>query len=85
MDANITFRIDSDVKAEMSAICAQLGMTTSTAFNIFAKAFVRAKGMPFVVTIQEPMISISKEAMLNETDQLLEDSSANESQLRGVS
>ncbi len=84
MDANIIFRIDSDVKAEMSAICAQLGMTTSTAFNIFAKAFVRAKGMPFAVTIQEPMISISKEAMLNETDQLLEDSSANESQFRGV-
>ena len=53
MDANITFRIDSDVKAEMSAICAQLGMTTSTAFNIFAKAFVRTKGMPFAVTIQE--------------------------------
>ena len=73
MDANITFRIDSDVKAEMSAICAQLGMTTSTAFNIFAKAFVRAKGMPFAVTIQEPMGTIPKETILNDTDQLLAD------------
>ena len=44
MDTNMTFRMDSDVKAEMVAICAKLGMTTSTAFNIFANAFVRAKG-----------------------------------------
>ena len=73
MDANITFRIDSDVKAEMSAICAQLGMTTSTAFNIFAKAFVRAKGMPFAVTVQEPITTIPKETILNDTDQLLAD------------
>ena len=63
MDANITFRIDSDVKAEMSAICAQLGMTTSTAFNIFAKAFMRAKGIT----------TIPKETILNDTDQLLAD------------
>ena len=34
MDTNMTFRMDSDVKAEMAAICAKLGMTTSTAFNI---------------------------------------------------
>lgn len=52
MDSNMTFRVDSDVKRQMSAICKELGMTTSTAFNLFANAFVRAKGMPFPVTIQ---------------------------------
>lgn len=71
MDTNITFRIDSDVKNEMSAICEKLGMTTSTAFNIFANAFVRAKGMPFAVTIQEPVSSVSREKMLEDTDKLL--------------
>ena len=50
MDSNMTFRIDSEVKAQMAAICDALGMSTSTAFNIFANAFVRAKGMPFAVT-----------------------------------
>ena len=65
--------MDSDVKAEMAAICAKLGMTTSTAFNIFANAFVRAKGIPFAVTIQNPDTSLSKEAMLADTDQLLAD------------
>ena len=46
MDTNMTFRMDSEVKAQMASICETLGMSTSTAFNIFAKAFVRAKGMP---------------------------------------
>ena len=52
MDTNITFRIDADVKAKMAAICSELGMTTSTAFNLFANAFARANGMPFQVVIQ---------------------------------
>ena len=38
MDTNMTFRIDSQVKAQMAAICEQLGISTSTAFNIFANA-----------------------------------------------
>lgn len=76
MDTNMTFRMDSDVKAQMAAICAQLGMTTSTAFNLFANAFVRAKGMPFPVTIQEPVKAVPKEQMLADTDQLLKDFSA---------
>ena len=71
MDTNMTFRMDSEVKAQMAAICTELGMTTSTAFNIFANAFVRAKGMPFAVTIQESAATVSREKMLADTDQLL--------------
>ena len=71
MDTNMTFRMDSEVKSQMSAICSQLGMTTSTAFNIFANAFVRAKGMPFAVTIVEGPAKVSHEKMLADTDQLL--------------
>ena len=71
MDTNMTFRIDSEVKTQMSAICNQLGMTTSTAFNIFANAFVRAKGMPFPVTVQEQSTTPPREKMLADTEQLL--------------
>ena len=71
MDTNMTFRMDSEVKSQMSAICSQFGMTTSTAFNIFANAFVRAKGMPFAVTIVEGPAKVSHEKMLADTDQLL--------------
>lgn len=76
MDTNMTFRMDSEVKAQMAAICAQLGMTTSTAFNLFANAFVRAKGMPFAVTIQEPTQNLTKAQMLADTDQMLADFAA---------
>lgn len=68
MDSNITFRIDADVKEQMAEICKQLGMSTSTAFNLFANAFVREKGMPFPV-------SLSKKERYLETDRILDDAS----------
>lgn len=71
MDTNVTFRMDSELKSQMAAICGQLGMTTSTAFNLFANAFVRAKGMPFAVTLQEPQITRAQ--MLADADSLLTD------------
>lgn len=73
MDTNMTFRMDSEVKSQMTTICAQLGMTPSTAFNVFANAFVRAKGMPFPVTIQEPENAVTREKMLSDTEQMLSD------------
>lgn len=56
MDSSITFRIDSETKNQMAVICKQLGMSTSTAFNLFANAFVRERGMPFPVTMQQPQV-----------------------------
>ena len=43
MDANVTFRMDSQVKSEMTAICNQLGITTSAAFNISAMRLCGAR------------------------------------------
>ena len=73
MDSNMTFRIDQDVKSQMAAICKELGMTPSTAFNLFANAFVRSKGMPFPVAIQEPSTGVSTDKMLADADQFLEE------------
>ena len=72
MDTNMTFRMDADVKTQMAAICKELGMTTSTAFNLFANAFVRTKGMPFSVTVQTPAQPLTAQKMLADTDHLLE-------------
>ena len=71
MDSNMTFRMDSTVKSEMISICNQIGMTASTAFNIFANAFVRAKGMPFPVTLSNPSAAVTKEKMLADTEMML--------------
>lgn len=54
MYSNVNFRMDSDVKSQMTSICNQLGMSLSTAFNIFANAFVRNGGIPFDVTVEIP-------------------------------
>ena len=72
MDTNITFRIDNQVKTDMAKICEQLGMTPSAAFNIFANAFVRAKGMPFPVRIDDAYpLSPSKSEMMKDADMFL--------------
>ena len=73
MDTNMTLRIDSDVKTKMAAICAEIGMSQSTAFNIFAKAFIRANGMPFPVTIDNPATIISRAQMLADADEILDE------------
>lgn len=75
MDSNMTFRMDADIKRQMSAICKELGMTTSTAFNLFANAFVRAKGMPFPVSTQIAPVTytISSEQMTEDAGKILEE------------
>lgn len=50
---NINIRIDEKLKKQFEAICAELGFNMSTAFNVFARAMVRKKGMPFELTINE--------------------------------
>lgn len=70
----MTFRIDTEIKKQMADICAQLGMTTSSAFNIFANAFVRSNGMPFPVVLQVPEKKInylSREQIKADTDKFL--------------
>ncbi len=46
----MTVRMDADLKREADILCKEMGMTLTTAFNIFAKAMVRKRGIPFPVT-----------------------------------
>lgn len=73
MDIDMTFRMDSQTKAQMTEICESLGMTPSTAFNIFANAFVRAKGMPFDIKLDDAAPAITRAQMLADTDDILSD------------
>ena len=75
MHTHRTFRIDSQTKAHMTESCAQLGMTPSPAFNIFAHAFVRSGGMPFAVKLAPPA-KVSRAQMLDDASELLDAFSA---------
>ncbi len=75
MDSDMTFKINTDIKRQMSAICKELGMSTSTAFNLFANAFVRAGGMPFPVTVRpkQEYETLSAERMAEDAGQILDE------------
>ena len=49
----INIRIDEDIKAQMETLCKELGLTISSAFNIFARKMIREKGIPFSVSIDQ--------------------------------
>lgn len=55
---NVNFRLDEEVKKSMEQVCADLGLSMSSAFTIFAKKVSREKRIPFDVSI-DPFYSES--------------------------
>lgn len=53
-NTNINIRMDSDLKRQFEAFCADMGMTMTTAFNIFAKKAVREYRIPFEISGEMP-------------------------------
>ncbi len=47
-----TVRIDPEVRREANAVLDELGLSMSTAINLFLRALVREKGMPFEVKVR---------------------------------
>lgn len=45
----MTIRLDQDLKVQFDALCSEFGMSTNTAFNIFARTVVRKRRIPFVI------------------------------------
>ncbi len=68
----VNFRIDETTKKQMEQICNELGITMSTAFNIFAKKVIREKRIPFDVSI-DPFYSESNMKALSKSIKELEE------------
>ena len=51
---NINIRMDDTLKQQFDHLCNELGLTMTTAFNIFAKKMVRHQGIPFEVSLNTP-------------------------------
>jgi DNA-damage-inducible protein J len=65
--AQTTFsiRMDSDVKRSFDEFCAQVGLNASVAFNMFARAALRERRIPFeIATEQDPFYGESNMAHL---------------------
>jgi DNA-damage-inducible protein J len=44
---NLNIRVDSDLKRKAEAVYSELGMSLSTAMNVFLRSSVRYGGIPF--------------------------------------
>lgn len=67
----VNIRMDEEIKKEMEKTCKELGITMSTAFNIFARKMSREKRIPFEVSI-DPFYSEANIKAIKESIKQLE-------------
>ena len=62
--ANVSIRVDDTVKQQAESICAELGMSLSTATNLFYRKLINYGGIPFELRV-DPFYSEENQAHLN--------------------
>ena len=71
---NINIRMDAQLKNQFETFCANVGLTMSAAFNVFAKTAVRQQKIPFEITTEtDPFYSESNMNGLMESINQLEE------------
>ncbi len=77
--ATFSVRMDENTKSEFEALCNYFGMNMNTAINVFAKAVIREKRIPFDISAPDyfspenakSIISaIRQEAAINGTNEM---------------
>ena len=59
---SMTVRLDNKQKAIFDELCAQFGMSANTAINIFVKAVIRSKSIPFSIQAKEEEDEVTAKA-----------------------
>lgn len=52
--ANISVRVEDDVKQQAEKVLSKLGLSLSTATNVFLRQVILHNGLPFPVELEEP-------------------------------
>jgi len=79
---NINIRMDEQLKKQFETFCADVGLTMSTAFNVFAKTSVRLQKIPFEISAaSDPFYSESNMSVLMESIKQLEEGKGLEHEL----
>jgi DNA-damage-inducible protein J len=69
----ITARVDENDKMDFDSFCAKVGLNTSTAINLFVKAVLREKCIPFeIAQASEPFYSEANIAYVKKSDKELQ-------------
>ena len=58
--ATFSIRMDEQLKRQFDTLCADFGMNATTAFNIFARAVVRERKIPFEVKASTPETTLNE-------------------------
>ena len=66
MTTTITTRVSSEDKTLFDAFCESVGLTTSSAINMFIKATIREGEIPFKIKA-DPFFSDSNQALLRKS------------------
>jgi len=79
---NINIRMDAQLKKQFEAFCFDVGLTMSTAFNIFAKTSVKQQKIPFeITTATDPFYSEANMKALMKSIKQLEEGKGTEHEL----
>jgi len=81
---NITIRMDRETKRDFESFCDNVGINLTTAFNMFVKATLRTRTLPFAVSdidsrkqarldLQEAFEDLQKESAANGYDKMTMD------------
>ena len=72
--ATITARVDANDKTLFDAFCSDVGMSASTAINMFVKAVLRDRRLPFdVVQSQDPFYCEENQRFLQKSLQQIKE------------
>lgn len=53
-NTNVNIRMDSDLKKQFESFCSDMGMSMTTAINVFARKAVREYRIPFEIGAENP-------------------------------
>jgi addiction module antitoxin, relB/dinJ family len=73
--ATFSVRMDETLKKQFDGLCQEFGMNSSTAINVFARAVVRQRKIPF--EISSPETTISREGAMQAFAALRAEAKAN--------
>ena len=83
--ANINIQMDAQLKKQFEALCLEVGLTMSTAINVFVKTTVQQQKIPFEIALElDPFYSESNMNVLRESIKQLEEGKGVEHELIDV-
>ena len=65
--ANVNIRVDDSLKKEAEEIFSELGLSMSTATNVFYRQVVRFGGIPFDLRVSDPFYAAKNQARLQKS------------------